>query len=194
MTAIIDRLLSVEEARAGVLAAITGPVETETIATPDGLGRVLAEPVVARVSLPPWDNSAMDGYAVRSADTIGATEEHPVRLAVTGDVPAGKAATGTVGPGEAFRIATGAPVPPGADAVVPVEATTPLDAGGSAGPRGRDATGPLPAACLVHEPVDVARLDPRAWQRPGGGDHAPRAGSPAPRVRRSRSLPGRASR
>ena len=99
MTATIDRLLSVEEARAGVLAAITGPVGTETIATADALGRVLAEPVVARVSLPPWDNSAMDGYAVRAADTVGASEEHPVRLVVTGDVPAGKAATGTVGPG-----------------------------------------------------------------------------------------------
>ena len=96
----------------------------------------------------------MDGYAVRAADTVGASEEHPVRLAVTGDVPAGKAATGTVGPGEAFRIATGAPIPPGADAVVQVEATTPLDTDGQPGPRGRDATGPLPAACLVHEPVE----------------------------------------
>ena len=103
---------------------------------------MLAEPVVAAVSLPPWDNSAMDGYAVRAADTVGASEERPVRLDVTGDVPAGKAATGTVGPGEAFRIATGAPIPPGADAVVPVEGTTPLDADGRPGPRGRDAAGP----------------------------------------------------
>ena len=89
MTAIADRLLSVEEARAGVLAAIAGPVETETIATAEALGRVLAEPVVARVSLPPWDNSAMDGYAVRAADTVDASEEGPIRLEVTGDVPAG---------------------------------------------------------------------------------------------------------
>jgi len=153
MTVTTERLLSVEEARAGVVAAITGPVGTETIATADALARVLAEPVVASVSLPPWDNSAMDGYAVRAADTVGASEEHPVQLIVTGDVPAGKAATGTVGPGQAFRIATGAPIPGGSDAVVPVEATTPLDADGQAGPRGRDATGPLPAACLVHEPV-----------------------------------------
>ena len=155
MTAIGDRLVSVEEARAGVLAAITGPVESETIATPDGLGRVLAAPVVAGVSLPPWDNSAMDGYAVRAADTVGASEERPVQFDVTGDVPAGKAATSTVASGEAFRIATGAPIPPGADAVVPVELTTPLDADGRPGPRGRDAAGPLPAACLVHEPVDA---------------------------------------
>ena len=155
MTAITDRLLSVEEARVGVLGAIRGPVETETIATGEALGRVLAEPVVARVSLPPWDNSAMDGYAVRAADTVGASEEGPVRLEVTGDVPAGKAATATVAPGEAFRIATGAPIPPGADAVVPVEATTPLDTDGRPGPRGRDAAGPLPAATLIHEPVET---------------------------------------
>ena len=124
------------------------------IATTNGLGRVLAAPVVAAVSLPPWDNSAMDGYAVQAAETAGAAEEAPVRLTVTGDVPAGRAATETVQPGTAFRIATGAPVPAGADAVVQVEWTTPLDADDRPGERGRDASGPLPGAILVHEPAE----------------------------------------
>jgi len=146
-----DRLLSVEEARRGVVEAIGGPVDTETVATADALGRVLAAPVVAAVSLPPWDNSAMDGYAVRAADTMTASEDAPSRLSVTGDVPAGRAATEAVQPGAAFRIATGAPIPAGADAVVQVESTTPLDADGRPGDRGRDASGPLPAAILVHE-------------------------------------------
>ena len=122
---------------------------------------MLAEPVVARVSLPPWDNSAMDGYAVRAADTVGASEEHPVRLVVTGDVPAGKAATGTVGPGEAFRIATGAPIPPGADAVVQVEATTPLDTDGSARSsrprRHRPATGGVSRPRTESNPASAIR-------------------------------------
>jgi len=150
-----DRLLSVEEARRGVVEAIGGPVDTETIATAEALGRVLAAPVVAAVSLPPWDNSAMDGYAVRAADTMTASEDAPSRLSVTGDVPAGRAATEAVQPGAAFRIATGAPVPAGADAVVQVESTTPLDADGRPGDRGRDASGPLPAAILVQLLADV---------------------------------------
>jgi molybdopterin molybdotransferase len=148
--------LSVEEARAGVFAAIRGPVQAETIPTDRALGRVLASPVVAAVSLPPWDNSAMDGYAIRAADTRDATEAAPARLVVTGDIAAGSAPGAPVSAGTAVRIATGAPVPPGADAVVPVEWTTPLDADGRPGPRGRDATGPLPTACLVHQPVEVS--------------------------------------
>ena len=159
------RLLSVEEARRGVIEAIGGPVGTETIATAEALGRVLAAPVVAAVSLPPWDNSAMDGYAVRAADTATASEDAPSRLTVTGDVPAGRAATETVQHGAAFRIATGAPVPAGADAVVQVESTTPLDADGRPGDRGRDASGPLPAAILVHETVQ-----PGTAIRPRGSD------------------------
>ena len=123
--------------------------------TAAALGRVLAEPVRAATSLPPWDNSAMDGYAVVAADTSGAADAAPARLAVAGDVAAGSefVADAAVRPGFAARIATGAPVPPGADAVVPVELTTPLSADGTPGPRGRDATGPLPDAILIHEPV-----------------------------------------
>ena len=94
------------------------------------LGRVLAAPVAAAVSLPPWDNSAMDGFAIRAADVAEATEDAPVRLTVVGESRAGGAPDARVMPETAVRIATGAPLPQGADAVVPVEDTTPLDAAG----------------------------------------------------------------
>ncbi len=148
-------LLTVEQARDQVLAAISGPTPAETIPLRDALWRVAAAPATARVTLPPWDNSAMDGYALRSADVALAGEGRPVRLVVVGEAAAGRDATASVAPGTAVRIATGAPLPLGADAVVPVELTTPIDAAGGLGPRGRDATGPLPAACLVHEPVPL---------------------------------------
>jgi molybdopterin molybdotransferase len=148
-----SRLLSVDEARAQVLAAVQAPLPSEFVPILAGLGRVLAEPVVAATSLPPWDNSAMDGYAIRAADTAGVTEAAPVSLRVTGEVRAGAAPDVAVEPGAAVRIATGAPIPPGADAVVPVEATTPVDAAGVSGSRGRDALGPLPATVLVHGAV-----------------------------------------
>jgi molybdopterin molybdotransferase len=148
-----SRLLSVDEARAQVLAAGHGPLPSESVPILAGLGRVLAEPVVAATSLPPWDNSAMDGYAIRAADTAGVTEAAPVSLRVTGEVRAGVAPDVAVEPGTAVRIATGAPIPPGADAVVPVEATTPVDAAGVSGSRGRDALGPLPATVLVHAAI-----------------------------------------
>ena len=149
-----DGLLSVEAARERVLHAIGGPLPAEGHTPESALGLVLAAPVLAATDLPPWDNSAMDGYAIRSADVGLATEQRPVTLAVIGEVPAGGVAGTDVRPGTAIRIATGAPLPAGADAVVPVEDTTPLDAvGNPAGPRGRDAAGPLPAACAVHVPV-----------------------------------------
>jgi molybdopterin molybdotransferase len=146
-------LHSVEAARAAVLAAVPGPAGEEEIPVEQALGRVLAREAIAAVTLPPWDNSAMDGYAIRAADIAAASEAAPVRLAVTGEVPAGGVSKGTVGHGSAIRIATGAPIPPGADAVIPVEETTPLDAAGDPGARGRDAVGPLPAAVLVHSGV-----------------------------------------
>jgi len=155
MTVSVDQpLLSVEAAREAVLAGVE-PVGTEQVAVTGALGRIVAVPIVARISLPPWPNSAMDGYAIRSGDTTAATEEAPIRLEVTGDVRAGVAPAVTVRPGTAARIATGARLPAGADAVIPVEATTPLDQDGRPGPRGRDATGPVPIACLVHQVVPV---------------------------------------
>ena len=149
-----DRLLSVEEAREAVFAAIAGPTEAEVAWLSEAVGRVAADAVDSPIDLPPWDNSAMDGYAIRAADVAAATEDRPVPLRVTGEVRAGEAPEAAVERGAAVRIATGAPVPPRADAVVPVEATTPLDGSGApAGPRGRDATGPLPAAVAVHDAV-----------------------------------------
>ncbi len=147
-------LLRVEAAQATVLAGVDALEATERVTPEAALGRVLVEPLAAAVSLPPWDNSAMDGYAIRAADVAGATEPRPVRLTVVGESRAGFAPDTRVLAGTAIRIATGAPMPDGADAVVPVELTTPLDAAGSPGPRGRDATGPLPAACLVHQVVE----------------------------------------
>jgi len=124
-----ERLHSVEEARAAVLAAVDAPLGEEVVAVDAALGRVLSREVIAAVTLPPWDNSAMDGYAIRAADVTGAAEDAPIRLEVVGEVPAGGVAERAVRHGSAIRIATGAPIPDGADAVVPVELTTPLDAG-----------------------------------------------------------------
>ncbi|CAM3255967.1 gephyrin-like molybdotransferase Glp [Mycobacterium colombiense] len=86
-------------------------------------GLVLAEDVVAQLALPVFDNSAMDGYAVRAEDTSGATPERPVLLPVAEDIPAGRTDELTLRPGTAHRIMTGAPLPAGATAVVPVEDT-----------------------------------------------------------------------
>jgi molybdenum cofactor synthesis domain-containing protein len=89
----------------------------------DALGLVMARDVVAGEAVPPFANTAMDGYAVRATDTAGAGPEAPLRLAVVGELPAGRAPTQPVGGGQAIRIMTGAPMPDGADAVVMVEYT-----------------------------------------------------------------------
>lgn len=112
------RSLSVDEALARILARVRAvePLSAELL---DALGAVLAEDVVADRDVPPFRNSAMDGYAVRGADVASA----PVRLRVTGDIAAGATPRAAVGPGEAMRIMTGAPMPDGADTVVRVEDT-----------------------------------------------------------------------
>jgi molybdopterin molybdotransferase len=94
-----------------------------TVALSEAQGLVLAEDVVAQLALPVFDNSAMDGYAVRAEDTSGATPEHPVVLPVAEDIPAGRTDQLTLQPGTAHRIMTGAPLPAGATAIVPVEDT-----------------------------------------------------------------------
>lgn len=115
-------MLSVAEARSRILEAVQ-PLPAEQVSIGDALGRVLARDVAARRSQPPRAVSAMDGYAVRAADVASA----PVELKQIGEVPAGTAFGGKVGPGEAVRIFTGAPVPDGADAIVIQENTTPGD-------------------------------------------------------------------
>lgn len=137
-------MLTVEEALEQILGRAR-PLGTERVDTAAGaLGRVLAEPVVSRREIPPWPNASMDGYAVRAADTASA----PVTLAVVGRVAAGMLPDRPVGAGEAMRIFTGAPLPEGADAVVPqedVEAAgdrvrlrQPVAAGAYVRPRGED--------------------------------------------------------
>jgi molybdopterin molybdotransferase len=115
-------VLSVDDYRNLVL---TGTVPLAPIELPlsDCDGCVLAEDVRAPWPLPSFDNSSMDGYAVRSADVAGAAESSPTRLRVVDDVPAGFRASVEVEPGTAIRIMTGAPIPGGADCVVPVEVT-----------------------------------------------------------------------
>jgi molybdenum cofactor synthesis domain-containing protein len=118
------------------------------------LGRVAAARVLATTDLPPWDNSAMDGYALRAAEVATASEDEPVILGLAGESAAGGSAGELGKPGTAIRIATGAPLPAGADAVVQVELTTPLDADGTpAGERGRQARTGIPAAVRVHAGV-----------------------------------------
>lgn len=112
-------MLSFPQARQTILENVTS-VGTELISLIDAVGRVLAEEIVAPWDMPLWDNSAMDGYAVRFADC----NPIPARLRVTGYLPAGGRVEGqTVAPGCAIKIMTGAPIPAGADAVVPVEET-----------------------------------------------------------------------
>jgi molybdopterin molybdotransferase len=125
-------------------------------------GLVLAEAVEASEQIPPWDNTAMDGYAVQAADTVGA----PVTLRVVDTLMAGRATDVAVGPGEAIRIMTGAPMPAGADAVVMVERTRP--AGDD--PDGRDAV-------LVEVEVAPGEAVRRAGDDVQPGDEVLRAGT-----------------
>ncbi len=120
-------MLQVEEALARVLDVIE-PLGAEEVPILEALGRFLAQDVHADVDVPPYANSSMDGYAVLAADTAGASAESPARLRVTGEVAAGYVIETPVTPGTAIRIMTGAPLPPGADAVVKVEDTA-LDEG-----------------------------------------------------------------
>lgn len=137
-------MLTVEQAREQILTRVA-VLPTERVGLVAALGRVLAEPVVATREIPPWPNSSMDGYAVRSADTRAGGS---IRLAVVGRVTAGAMPDRAAGPGEAIRIFTGAPMPDGADAVIPqedveAEATSivvarAVDPGAYVRPRGED--------------------------------------------------------
>jgi molybdopterin molybdotransferase len=115
-------LLSLEEARSRMLEDVL-PLSAETLPLPDALGRVLAADTRALLTLPPWDNSAMDGFAVRSEDVAAASREAPVRLRVTGEVAAGHEPMEPVVAGTAVRVLTGGMLPPGADTVIKVEDT-----------------------------------------------------------------------
>ena len=140
-------MLSVAEASARILAEIRA-LPPERVGLMESLGRVIAQDVRSPVTLPPWNNSAMDGYAVRADDVIGASAAAPVSLTVIDSVAAGSFPARAVGRGEATRIMTGAPVPEGADSVIRVEDTDggearvlvrdARDAGRNVRPRGED--------------------------------------------------------
>ena len=117
--------------------ALLPPTPVVEVPLHEAEGRALARDVVAAIALPSFANSSMDGYAVRAAEVAGASADAPVTLPVAGDVPAGATVVAPLAPGTAVRIMTGAPLPDGADAVVPVEATD----------RGVEQV-------LVHEPRD----------------------------------------
>lgn len=134
-------LLTVEEHRARVLDAVR-LLPAETVRLADAAGRTLAAPVHAAHDLPGFDNSSMDGFAVRLADVEGADAENPVTLHVVADLPAGSSDDPSFGAGEAVRIMTGAPVPTDADAIVPFEDT----AGGLADSLGTVEVQRAPAA------------------------------------------------
>jgi molybdopterin molybdotransferase len=109
-------VLSVEDALERILSRVE-PLGVERVDVIAALGRVLAEPIVSRATIPPWPNSSMDGYALRAQDTRG----EPVELSVVGRIIAGAMPSRTLQAGESMRIFTGAPLPQGADAVVPQE-------------------------------------------------------------------------
>ena len=115
-----EGLLSVDRARDRVLARVR-PLAPLRLPLTDALGCVVAEDVVAGLNLPEFASSAMDGFAVRASDVEGASPSDPVELKVVGRALIGHRPEGTVGAGEAIRIATGAPIPAGADCVVPIE-------------------------------------------------------------------------
>lgn len=153
-------LLSLDEARNRILAEV--PVlPVERLRFTEARGRVLAEDILSEGDHPAWDNSAMDGFAVRSQDLAAASEAAPVELTVIADLPAGRAATDSVGPGQAVRIMTGAPIPPGADAVIMVEKTR---------PNGKDVT----IAASVRPGENIRRRG----ENLGHGETALRSGSP----------------
>ena len=147
-------MLTVAEARARLLAYFK-PLEAEPAPLEAALGRVLAEAVLAGEDLPPFANSSMDGFAVRVVDVAQAASASPVTLRVSGDIPAGAPNPPALIPGTAMRIMTGAPVPAGADAIVPVEETDHADRGPSA----------LPAEVRIFKAPE-----PGANVRPAGQD------------------------
>ncbi|HJT02108.1 MAG TPA: gephyrin-like molybdotransferase Glp [Pseudonocardiaceae bacterium] len=133
-----------------VVAALLASTPVIQLPLVECAGLALAEPITAAIPLPPFDNSGMDGYAVRCADIAQAGDETPVELPVSEDIPAGRTDSPVLQPGTAHRIMTGAPIPPGADAVVPVELTdggrhrvqiyAPRSPGDSVRPAGGDVT------------------------------------------------------
>jgi len=119
-------MIPLDEARAFVLGGVI-PLAPTSVPAATAVACVLAEDVTSTEAIPPFANSAMDGFAVRAGDTVGASDDHPARLQIVGSLRAGEAPSIALGDGEAIRIMTGAPVPDGADAVIKVERTVVSD-------------------------------------------------------------------
>ncbi len=124
-------LVPLADVQAAILDAVPR-LEALDVPLGDALGAILAADVIAAEAVPPFPNTAMDGYALRAADTTGASPDSPLRLRVVDDLAAGRAPEIAIGPGDAIRIMTGAPMPEGADAILMVERTRrdPDDEGG----------------------------------------------------------------
>lgn len=161
--------LTVEEAAACILECVL-PLDAERVTLPEAIGRVLVPAIVSPIDHPPWDNSAMDGFAARTADVRGATRDEPVTLHVIESVPAGGFPSRPIAEGQAVEIMTGAPIPDGADCVVRVEHTRrdgdrvvvfdDMDAGRNVRPKGEDvrAGAVVLEAGRVLRPAEVALL------------------------------------
>src|SRR5262245_28660213 len=149
----LRQTISFDDALTRTLAAVTPIDRTERIPLEAASGRVLAEPIIAAADVPPFDRAAMDGFAVRAEDTLGGSADAPRMLRLIDTIYTGHAPARTIGAGECAEIATGAPLPPGADAVVMVEDTDRADGspqrstvqimkavktGQNVGPRGAD--------------------------------------------------------
>jgi molybdopterin molybdotransferase len=118
----VSELLSVREAQDKILAEVS-TLPATIYPFEQAINHVLAEEIIAGINLPPFPNSGMDGFAVRSADVSSASRNHPAVLKVVADISAGSQISRAITIGEAARIMTGAPIPPGADAIIPVEET-----------------------------------------------------------------------
>lgn len=144
--------ISLEEARTRIDAAVRPIDRTERIPLADADGRVLAEDVVANADVPPFARAAMDGYAVRAHDTSGAARDEPRLLTRVETLYTGQVTQRTIGAGECIEIATGAPLPPGADAVVIVE-----DTDGEASGAVRVFAGVTPGQNVGQQGADIRR-------------------------------------
>lgn len=176
--------ISITEARARIAEGIAAIERRERVPLAQAHGRVVATDIVAPFDVPPFDRASMDGYAVRAADTLGATPEAPRRLHLAGRVYTGDVPTSEVTDGTCVEVATGAPVPGGADAVIMVEETA-LDGADvlvraavrprqNIGPRGADITtgqvvlqsGEVLNAARVGALAALGREDVEVWARP----------------------------
>jgi molybdopterin molybdotransferase len=142
----LSTLLSVSDARQRLISKFS-PLEPEVVNLEDAHGRILADAIVSPYDYPLFDNSSMDGFAVRAEDIISASEKSPVTLIVVADLPAGQATSISLENQQAIRIMTGAPLPKGADAVVPVENTDQYR-------TSKQTLGDFPTSVIIYHPVN----------------------------------------